>query len=206
MHYGDELEIHVLFPNLKRGYEEVVNARDSGCLQQQLGLRTAFLSGNEHFGDGCRLRIRQQAVHLADEVPSQRNEEENTETAARQTDEDGLHRVRIEVKNVKRWERENGAGNHAAGCAPDSRDDDVLKQARAAPVNPCQADGKDGDGDCGLHHLANLQSRICRSDRENRAKHNAPKDRARRKLRHLRLRRHDGLVGFSGLQWLVGVF
>ena len=104
MHDWNELKINILFPHLKCGYEKVVNARDSGCLQQQLGLRTAFLSGNEHFGDGRRLRIRQQAVHLADEVPPQRNQEENTETAARQADEDGLHRMRIEVKDVQRRE------------------------------------------------------------------------------------------------------
>ena len=34
MHQWHELEIYVFFPNLKRGDEEIVYARDRGCLQE----------------------------------------------------------------------------------------------------------------------------------------------------------------------------
>ena len=206
MHQGHELKIHILFPHLKCSDKQVIDAGDGGCLQQQLGLRTAFLSRDQHFGDGGRLGIREQAVHLAHEVPPQRNQEENAETSACQTDEDGLHRAWIEVEDIQRGKGENGAGNHPAGRAADSRDDDILKQTRAALVNAGQSDGKDGDGDCRLHDLPDLQPRVRRCNGENHAKHHAPNDRSQREFRLFRVRGHNGSVGFPWLQRLVGVF
>src|SRR5208282_2839063 len=93
-HDGNELKVHKLFPDLKRGYKEVVDTRDGGGLEQQPGLRSAFLPSDQYFSDGGRLRIGQHAVHFAHEVPAQRNQEQNTEAPACQTDEDGLHRMR----------------------------------------------------------------------------------------------------------------
>ena len=83
---------------MKSGDKEVVNAGDGGCLQKQLGLRAALFAGDQHFSDGRRLGKGQLAVHLAHEVAAQRNHEEHAQAAARQADEDGLHRVRIEME------------------------------------------------------------------------------------------------------------
>jgi hypothetical protein len=71
-------------------------------------------------------------VHLAHEVAPQRNQEEHAQAAARQADEDGLHRVRIEVQNVERRQREDGARHHRSGQPADAGDDDVFQQ-RGAP-------------------------------------------------------------------------
>ena len=109
-----ELKVQILFPNMKCGDKEVVNPGDGGCLQKQLGLRAALLSGNQHFGDGRCLGKGQLAVHLTREVAAQRNEEEHAQAAAGQTDEDGFNRVRIEMEDIKRGNREDGAGDHAA--------------------------------------------------------------------------------------------
>ena len=40
--------------------------------------------------------------------------------------------------------------------AADAGDDDVLEDAGAARIEARQADGEDGDGDGGLHHLADF--------------------------------------------------
>ncbi len=57
-------------------------------------------------------------MHLADEVAPQGNKEENAKAAAGQTDEDGLHRMRIEVEDIERRQREDGAGDDAAEAPP----------------------------------------------------------------------------------------
>ena len=131
-HDRHELKVEVLLPDVKGGDEEVVDAGDGGGLQQQLGLRAALLAGDQHFGDGGGFGIGKHAVHVAHEVAAQRNEEENAEAAAGQADEDGLHRMRIELEDVERGKGEDGAGHHAAGGAADAGDDDVLQQGGAA--------------------------------------------------------------------------
>ena len=100
-HEGNELQVEILAPHVKGGDEEVVNGGDDGGLQQQLGLRAASFAGDQHFGDGRRLREGELAVHLAHEVAAQRNEEENAEAAAGEADENGLHGMRIEVQGCR---------------------------------------------------------------------------------------------------------
>ncbi len=113
-HHRHELKVEILLPHMECGDKEVVNTGDGGCLQKQLGLRAALFAGHQHFGDGRRLGKGQLAVHLARKVAAQRNEEEHAQAAARQADEDGLHRVRIEMEDIERGKREDGAGHHAA--------------------------------------------------------------------------------------------
>ncbi len=173
-HEGNELEVEILLPDMEGGDEEVVNGGDGGGLQEQLGLRAALFSGDQHFGDGRGLRKGELAVHLAHEVAAQRNEEENAEAAAGQADEDGLHRMRIEVQGVERGKGEDGAGHHAARCAADADDDDIFKQAGAALEDARQADGQDRDGDGGFHSLADLERRVGRGDAEDDAEQDAP--------------------------------
>ena len=200
-----ELQVHVLLPHLERRHQEVVDARDGGGLEQELRLRAALLAGDEHLGDRRRLGVGQLAVHLAYEVAAQRDEEEDAEAAARQADEDRLHRVRIELEDVERRQREHRAGDHGARGAADAREDDVLEQRRAAPVDARQADREDRDRDRRLHHLADLQPRVGRREREDDAEEQAPEDRARRSLGQGRAGRHDGRVVFACRQRLVGV-
>ena len=114
----NELQVQILSPHMKRGDKEVVEPGNERCLQQQLGLRAALLAGDQHFGDGRGFRKGKLAVHLAHEVAPQRNDEKNAETAAGQTDEDGLDRMRIEVKDVERGKREDRAGHNAADAPP----------------------------------------------------------------------------------------
>src|SRR5262249_55960085 len=124
-HHGDELKIDEFFPHVKSGDEEIVDARDGGRLKKQLRLGAAFLAGNEYFGDGGRFRIREHAVHVANEIASQRNQEENAEAAAGETDEDGLERMRIELENIERGQSENRACDHAACDAADAGNNHV---------------------------------------------------------------------------------
>ena len=63
------------------------------------------------------------------------------------------------MENIKRGNREDGAGRHTAGCAANAGDNHILKQARSALVHPRQANGQDRDGDGGFHPLADLQRR-----------------------------------------------
>ena len=158
-HHRHELEVQVLLPDVKGGDEEIVDRGDDGGLNQQLGLRAALLAGDQHFGDGRGFGKRQLAVHLAHEIAAQRNKEENAQAAAGQADEDGLHRMRIEVEDVERRNGEDGAGHHAARGAADAGDDHVLQHGGAALVDARQPDGEDGDGNRRLHSLADLQAR-----------------------------------------------
>ena len=77
-------------------------------------------------------------------------------------------RVRVEVQDVERRQREDRAGDHRAGDAADAGDDHVLEQARAARVDARQADRQDRDRDRGLHHLPDLEARVGRGDGEDR--------------------------------------
>ena len=97
--------------------------------KQQLGLRAALFAGDQHLGDGRGLGKGKLAVHLAHEVAAQRNQEEHAQAAAGEADEDGLHRVRIEMKDVERGQGEDGARHHAARAAADAGDDDIFKQS-----------------------------------------------------------------------------
>ncbi len=91
---------------------------DDGGLEQQPGLRAALLAGDEDFGDGRGLGKWELAVHFAHKVAPQRNEEEHAQAAAGQADEDGLHRMRIEVENVECRQGEDGAGHHGRERRP----------------------------------------------------------------------------------------
>ncbi len=81
--------------------------------EEQFGLRAALFSGDQDFGDGCRLGEGKLAVHLAHEVAAQWNEEENAETTAGKADEDGLHRARIEAQDVQRRKCKDRASHHS---------------------------------------------------------------------------------------------
>ena len=114
------------------------------------------------------------AVHLADEVAAQRDQEEHAEAAAGQADEDRLHRMRIELEDVERGQREDGAGHDRAGDAADAGDDDVLEQRGTARVDAREADGEDRDGDGRFHHLPDLQARVGGGDGEDDAQQAGP--------------------------------
>ena len=89
-HRGHELEIQVLLPDLEGGDQEIVDAGDERRLQQQLGLRSALLAGDQHFGDGGGFGVGEHAVHVAHEVAAQRNQEQHAQAAAGHADADGL--------------------------------------------------------------------------------------------------------------------
>src|SRR5271157_3674484 len=203
--HGQELKIYVLLPHLKGGDEEVVNSGDRGRLQKQPGLGTAFLSRDQDLGVGGRLGVGQQTVHVAHEIASQRNQKQHAETATRQADEDCLDGLGIDSQDVECGKSENRARDHRSGHAPDASDDDILEHAGAAPVHARQSDGEDGDRNRGLHHLADLQTRVSGRNREDDAKEYAATDGARGKLRRLGCSRDDWQVGFARLQRFVGV-
>src|SRR5208337_948662 len=100
LHHREELKIQVLLPDVESGDKEVVNPGNDGGLNQQPGWGTAFLASHEHFGDRRGFGEGELAVHFAHKVAPQRNEEENAKAAPGQADEDGLHRVRVEMENV----------------------------------------------------------------------------------------------------------
>ena len=85
-HYRHKLKIEILFPNMKRGDQKVVNAGYGSRLQKQFGLRTTLFAGDQYFRDGSRLGKGQLAVRLAHKVAPQRNEEENSQATACQTE------------------------------------------------------------------------------------------------------------------------
>ncbi len=205
LHERHELEVQILLPDVEGGDEEIVDRGDAGGLQQELGLRAAFLAGDQHLGDRGGFGEGKLAVLLAHEIAPQRNEEEDAEAAAGQADEDGLYRMRIEVENVERRKSEDRAGHHAAGGAADAGDDHVFQHGGAASVNARQADGEDGDGNRRLHSLADLQRRVGRSHTENDAQQCAPEHRAPGDFRQARASGHQRHIEFAFFQRLVGI-
>jgi hypothetical protein len=89
-------------------------------------MSTLFAS-HQDFSDGGGFREGKLAVHLADKVAAQRDEEEYAEATSGEADEDRLHRVRIEVEDIERRQREDGSGDNRGGCSTNSRDDDVFE-------------------------------------------------------------------------------
>ena len=144
--------------------------------EQQPGLRAAALAGDEDFSDGCGFREGKLAVHFADEEAAQRNDKENAETSASETDEDGLNGIGTEVKDVERGEGEDRARDHSGRRATHAGDDDVLKQTRAALEHAGKADGEDGDGNRGFHALTDFERGIGRGGGEDDAEEDAPED------------------------------
>ncbi len=204
-HDRHKLEVQVLLPDMEGGDEEIVNGGDDGGLDQQLGLRAALLAGDQHLGDGGGFGKGQLAVLLAHEIAAQGNEEENAQAAAGQADEDGLHRMGVEVEDVERRHGEDGAGHHAAGGAAHAGDDHVLQHGGAAAVHARQPDGEDGDGNRRLHSLADLQGGVGRSHAENDAQQRAPQHRAPGDFRHAHAGGHQRHVKFALFQRLIGV-
>ena len=190
---------------MEGGDEEIVDGGDAGGLNQQLGLGAALLAGDQHLGDGRGFGKGQLAVLLAHEIAAQRNEEENAQAAAGQADEDGLHRMRVEVEDVERRHSEDGAGHHAAGGAAHAGDDHVLQHGGAAPIDARQPDGEDGDGNRRLHSLADLQGGVGRSHAENDAQQRAPEHRAPGDFRHAHAGGHQRHVEFTLFQRLIGI-
>ena len=205
LHHRHELEVQVLLPDVEGGDEEIVNRGDAGGLEQQLGLRAALLAGDQHLGDGRGFGKGQLAVLLAHEIAAQGNEEENAQAAAGQADEDGLHRMGVEVEDVERRKGEDGAGHHAAGGAADAGDDHVLQHGGAALVHARQADGQDGDGNCRFHSLADLQGRVGRSHAEDDAQQCAPEHRAPGDFRHAHAGGHQRHIDLTLFQRQIGV-
>ena len=176
-----------------------------GGLDQQLGLGAALLAGDQHLGDGRGFGKGQLAVLLAHEIAAQRNEEENAQAAAGQADEDGLHRMGIEVEDVERRNSEDGAGHHAAGGAAHAGDDHVLQHGGAAAVHARQPDGEDGDGNRRLHSLADLQGGVGRSHAEDDAQQRAPEHRAPGDFRQAHAGGHQRHIEFTLFQRLIGI-
>ena len=203
--HGDELEIEILLPDVEGGGQKIVDAGNGGGLQQELGLRAALLAGYEDFGDGGGFGVGKDAVHVAHEIAAQRNEEEDAEAAAGHADEDGLHRVRIELQNVERRKGEDGARDHGPRQAADAGDDDVFEQGAAPRVDARQADGQDGNRDGGFHHLADFQSGVGGRDGEDDAQEDSPSDGARRQFGEVLRCRHGRLVDRPGREWGVGI-
>ncbi len=202
---GHKLEVQVLLPDVKGGDEEIVHRGDAGGLQQQLGLRAALLAGDQDFGDGGGFGERELAVLLGDEVAAQWDEEQQAETASREADEDALHRMRVEVQDVQRRQREHCARDDGGRGAADAGEDDVFQHGGAAAVEARQSNGEDGDGDCRLHALADLQRRVRGSDAEDDAQHRSPEHRAPSDFRHAAAGGHQRDVEFTLFQRFVGV-
>lgn len=123
-------------------------------------------------------------MHVAHEIKSQWDQEENAETPAGEANKDGLHGMRIQFQDVQRRNRKNRACHDRSGNSSNSSDDHVLLQAGPAPVQTRQTNGKNGNRNGRFHHLPDFQSRISRSDREDDAEEDAPANRPRRQFRH----------------------
>ena len=202
---GHELEIEILLPDVEGGDQKIVDARNRGGLQQQFRLRAALLAGDQDLGDGGGLGVGKDAVHVAHEVAAQRNQEEDAQAAAGHADEDGLHRVRIELQDVERGQREDGARDHRSRQPADAGDDHVFQQCAAPRIDAREADRQDGDRDRGLHHLPHLQPGVGGGDGEDDAQKDAPSHRARRQFGELLRCRHRRLVDRPGRERGVGI-
>ena len=120
-------------------------------------------------------------MHVAHEVTAQRDEEQDAEASAGETDEDGLHRVGIEIEDVEGGKGEDGPAN-ASSSASDAGDDDVLKQGRAATVGARKADGEDRVGIAALHDLADFEAGVGRRDGKDDAEETPQIERSRSKF------------------------
>jgi hypothetical protein len=118
----EKLKIDELFPDVESGDEEVIDA-GWRSLRAADGLRTALFAGDKHFGDGSGLGVGKAPVHFAEEIAAKRDQKENAQAAAREADEDGLNRMRIELQDVERGKGEDGASDNGAGESADAGDD-----------------------------------------------------------------------------------
>src|SRR5262249_3005831 len=122
-HHRHKLQVEVFLPHVKCSHQQVVDPGNAGCLQEQLGLRTALLARYQNLRNCCCFREGELPVHFAHKIAAQRNEEQHAKTSAGKADKDGLHWVRIEVQDVQSRQREDSSGGDAAGSAADSDDD-----------------------------------------------------------------------------------
>jgi hypothetical protein len=204
--HRQESQINEFLPNLECRNEQIVDTSDGGRLQQQLGLRSTLLAGDQHFGDGRGFRVREFAVHVAHEVASQWNQKKNTETAAGKADEDRLHRVRIQLQDVQRRNREDGSCNNRPRNPSDTRDDHILEQAGSPAVEAGQTNGQDRNRNGRFHHLSNLEARISGCDGKDDAEKDAPANGSSRKFRQLYLCGHNRRVRLARFQQFVRTF
>ena len=127
-HHRHKLEIEILLPGVERGNKKVINAGDGGRLQQQPRLRSAFFSSYQDLGDGGCFGEGEMPMRLAHKISPQRNQEQHAKAPAGQADENGLHRMRIEMQRVERGHRKHRARNHGCRGRANAGDNYVLEQ------------------------------------------------------------------------------
>ena len=124
----------ILVPQAESGSGEVIQAAHQSGGQQRLGLVAALLAGHQYlcggrgFGEGIL------AVHVADEILAERDEEEDAQDAAQQGADEHLgkghgHLGRITLlQDVKCGQGEDGTRHDDARRGADGLDDDILAQ------------------------------------------------------------------------------
>ena len=158
----------------------------------------AALAGDEHVGAGRAFRVRQHAVLLDDQRPSQRHHHQHAENAAGE----GQHRdlVVVEVgrpvgrQEDQRGDREDDAAGDRFSGRSNGLDDVVLENRRAAELLE-DRNRQHGNRDRGADREAGAQSQIDGRRAEQQSEEDADHDRLQREFgwrlrgRHVRLKR-----------------
>ena len=105
-------------------------------------------------------------MHLLHKVLAERDEEEDSQHAAKEGTQGHLPEIHLYAKDVYGGKGEYGAGYNRAGAAADGLDNDVLAQALLEPKGSCKAHSDDCNGDSSLKHLAHLEAKVCRRSTE----------------------------------------
>ena len=80
-------------PCAERGDDEIVEAADQTAEYQCLGIVSSAFAAYQYLCGGRGFRERILAVHLLDEVFSERNQEEDAQDSAQEGGEEHLHKV-----------------------------------------------------------------------------------------------------------------
>ena len=124
----------ILIPQTESGGDEVIQAAHQSGGQQRFGLVAALLSGHQYLRGGRRFGEGIFAVHVADEILAERDEEEYAQDAAQQGADEHLgeshgHFGRITLlQDVEGGQGEDGACHDDARRGADGLDDDILAQ------------------------------------------------------------------------------
>ena len=195
-----------LVPPAKGGHDEVVESAHDAGNEQRLGLVATLGTADEHLCGGCRLGEGILAVHVADEVFAERDEEQDADDTAQQRADEHLHERDshlgiLSLQDIDGRQGEDGTSHDDARAGTYRLDDDVLAQRVLSLRGRRHTHGDDGDGNGSLEHLAHLQSQVGSSGREDHGHDDTPRHRPRVDLRIGLARVHDGLVLFSVFQF-----
>ena len=201
----------ILVPPAESRHEKVVESAHDSSQQQRFGLVATLRTRNQHLRRRRGFREGVFSVHLAHEIFSERNQEQNADDAAEQRrnedfDKRSRHFGVFRLQNVDGGQRENRSGHYRTRTRTNRLDDDVLAECLRAFCRCGNAHRDNRNRNGRFEHLSDLQSQISRSRRKEHCHQHAPRHRPRVHLRIITFGRHQRFVPFALFQLSKRIF